>query len=116
MSVARSIELEKFVFNIEHVLHSIVVFDDEFSARVVSQSDNDRISLVDSVSVHLALEVSVDTESSAWEAYNVGQGGQQLKQVRVFLVVGGGIESEASMIAMFEAVDHSKAHRVAWPV
>ena len=59
----------------------VIILYDEFSARVWAQANNDGFSLVDPISVHLALEVPVDTECGTYKVDEVGECGQQFKQV-----------------------------------
>src|SRR5690606_34822827 len=67
VQVVGAVEPEELPVEIKQLSLS-VVFDDQLSSSVLPESDDDGLTFVDTVSVHLALEVAVDAESSALEA------------------------------------------------
>ena len=75
MEVQGAIKLEKLVSNVKVVscMLFIIILYDEFSALVWAQANNDGFPLVDPIPVHLALEVSVDTECATFKVDEVGE-------------------------------------------
>ena len=89
----------------------VIILYDEFSARVWAQANNDGFSLVDPIPVHLALKVAIDAEGGTFKVDEVGECGQQFKQVWVLVIIDRGVESKLAILAMFKSVDHAQAHR-----
>ena len=90
----------------------IIILYDEFSALVWAQANNDGFSLVDPIPVHLTLKVAIYAEGGTFKVDEVGECGQQFKQVWVLVIIDRGVESKLAILAMFKSVDHAQAHRV----
>ena len=59
----------------------IIILYDEFSALVWAQANNDGFPLVDPIPVHLTLKVAIYAEGGTFKVDEVGECGQQFKQV-----------------------------------